>query len=362
MSAESSLYFARTGETPQRVLTIRLGAVGDVLTTLPAIAALRRLLPNATIHHLVEEGAADVVSELPSLDDVIVVPRQQIMAELRRLKTKAARAMWSRLRAERYDLVVDFQNLLRSAVWTVATAAPHAIVRANWQEMSPLAFDFRVPCKPMSNVVQQHGNLLSVLSSDRAMPPLSACAPHITGAAWRSAAERLVALDVRAPYVVIAPGSRWPRRSLPHRLIEAGVRALRRAGVALLLVGGPSERGWLEALGHELRIPVSVDLTLKPLFAVIAGAAGIFCADSAPMHVADMLELPTTCVFGPSAPELYGPMFAPAVVVRDERYAGQHSFRGKDVDYFSGVGADRIERGIEHMLALPARAGAAESR
>lgn len=64
--------------TPRKVLTIRLGAVGDALTVLPAIAALRRLLPNAVIHHLVERGAAPVVQGLAQLDDVIVVPRDEV--------------------------------------------------------------------------------------------------------------------------------------------------------------------------------------------------------------------------------------------------------------------------------------------
>jgi heptosyltransferase I len=355
VSFESSAYFQRTGHRPERILTIRLGAVGDVLTTLPALRALRGLFPQATIHHLVEEGAADVVRGLAVLDDVVVVPRDQLRRELGRFRAKTFASVWRELRGRRYDLVIDFQNLLRSAIWKIATGSKHGIVRARWQEMSPLAFDFRVPCQPFDNVVRQHGNLLSVLSGDGATPKLSACAPFVPEDAARMAETLRAKLGIGGPYVVVAPGSRWPRRSLPERIVTAGVRRLKHAGVQVLLIGGPNERGWLEALGESLAVPVSVELPLKPLFALIAGAAGIFCADSAPLHVADMFELPATTVFGPSAPELYGPVFAPAFVLRDERLSGQHSFRGKDVDYFCAISGSAVEAGIDQMLSLSAK-------
>jgi heptosyltransferase-1 len=328
---------------PQRVLTIRLGAVGDVLTTLPAIAALRRLLPNAVIHHLVERGAAPVVQGLPALNDVIVVPRDEITRELKRFRLKTFASTWSRLRSERYDLVIDFQNLLRSAVWKVATGARHGIVRNHWRELSPLPFDMRVACDAKANVVVQHGQLLSALTQDGRTPTLKPCAPAIGAAA--SIEARGVMSDER--YIVIAPGSRWPRRAVPDRLIEAAVKAIT---LPVVLLGGPNERGWLEGLAKRLNIPVSVDLKLEAMFALIKQASGLVCADSAPLHAADMFGVPMTCIFGPSAPELYGPAFAQAAVLRDAQYAGQHSFRGKNIDYFAGIDAASVERAVGQML------------
>ena len=329
-------------DTPQKVLTIRLGAVGDVLTTLPAIAALRALLPNAVIHHLVERGAAPVVHGLPQLDEVVVVPRDDISRELKRFSMKTFSATWSRLRSERYDLVIDFQNLLRSAVWKVATGARHGIVRNKWRELSPLPFDTRVALDGKANVVTQQGQLLGPLTADGKTPLLAACAPLISAQAT-SEAERI---SKAKPYVVIAPGSRWPRRALPDRLIEAAARAVT---LPVILLGGPNERGWLEGLGQRLQIPVSVDLELEAMFALIRDAAGLVCADSAPLHAADMFGVPMVCIFGPSAPELYGPAFTPSIVLRDEQYAGQHSFRGKNIDYFAGIDSAAVERAVTQM-------------
>lgn len=346
----TSEYERRAGALPERVLTIRLGAVGDVLTTLPAVQALRSLLPRAKIYHLVEEGAADAIRGLSALDDVIVVPRAQISREAKRLSFRTFSLVRRELRARRIDFVVDFQNLLRSAVWKWASGADHGVVRRHWRELSPIAFDFRVPTSANDNVVLQHGELLKVLTPDGKRPALKACPPAIDDAAWRTAREVVRASRLGSVYGVIAPGSRWPRRSLPKRIIVAAAKAMRRIGWEPLIIGGPNERGWIEPIASEVGAPFSVDLPLKPLFALIADAAGIVCADSGPLHAADMFERPTVAVFGPSAPELYGPAFAPAVVVRDERYAGQHSFRGKDIDYFEAVGDREIDAGVERMI------------
>ncbi len=288
-----------------------------------------------------------MVQGLAQLDDVIVVPRDEISRELKRFCLKAFSATWARLRSERYDLVIDFQNLLRSAVWKVATGAPHGIVRNKWRELSPLPFDMRVACDGNANVVSQHGQLISVLTEDGQAPALTPCAPAISTAA--SLEARSVMSDAR--YVVVAPGSRWPRRALPDRIVEAAVKAVK---WPVVLLGGPNERGWLEGLGAQLRIPVSVDLKLEAMFALIKQASGLVCADSAPLHAADMFGVPMTCIFGPSAPELYGPAFAKSEVLRDAQYAGQHSFRGKNVDYFAGIDAAAVERAVAQMQASSA--------
>lgn len=99
---------------------------------------------------------------------------------------------------------------------------------------------------------------------------------------------------------------------------------------------------------------MSVDSKLEAMFALIEQASGLVCADSAPLHAADMFGVPMTCIFGPSAPELYGVVFAKSEVLRDAQYAGQHSFRGKNVDYFAGIDAAAVERAVAQMQASSA--------
>ncbi len=110
-----------------RILIVKLSALGDVIHTLPALTTLRRQQPGAEIHWLVEEASAELLEQHPALNRRWVLPRREWT---RRFKSGerwgAVRAFleWAReFRRERYDLVVDFQGLAKSAVWVTLARA-----------------------------------------------------------------------------------------------------------------------------------------------------------------------------------------------------------------------------------------------
>jgi len=104
------------------VLLIRLRLIGDVVFTTPAVAALRKRLPGARLTYVVEPEAAPVVTGNPNLDRIVVAPRP---AGLKRLTGDLALAR--RLRADAYDLVIDFHGGPRSCWLAWATRAPRRI-------------------------------------------------------------------------------------------------------------------------------------------------------------------------------------------------------------------------------------------
>src|SRR5262245_48226681 len=95
----------------ERILVVRLGAVGDVVRTLPAAAGVRAQWPRAHLAWLVEAGSASVLRGQSWLDQVIVFPREELARGLRRGNLLAFARILSaflrELRAERFDLVVD---------------------------------------------------------------------------------------------------------------------------------------------------------------------------------------------------------------------------------------------------------------
>ena len=103
------------------ILIVKLSALGDVVQTIPAFEALRSRYPMAHISWLVEEGTAELLEHYPGLDEVYVCKRKSWLKKLRRP------ALWpavcldiiefsKRLRNRYYDLIIDFQGLLKSAV------------------------------------------------------------------------------------------------------------------------------------------------------------------------------------------------------------------------------------------------------
>ncbi len=294
----------------ERILVIRLGAVGDVVRTLPAAGGLRASWPRAHLAWLVEPAAASVLRGQPWLDEVIVFPRGALGAALRRGRLvttiRLARAFVSELRAGRFDLVVDFHAILKSGLFAwlsrskrrVSYARPFAREGAAWfathrARLSP----------PKQSRFDRNEALLRFLASEAELParPL-----HVPPAALARIDEALA--GVRGP-VVIHPGT---SDATPYkRWTAAGyasvARALAADGVPCVVTSGPAESdremaaAVLAAAGGAAR-PAPATPTLLDLAALFARSRLYLGADSGPMHVASAVGTPVVQLLGPTDP------------------------------------------------------------
>src|SRR6266576_4550898 len=99
-----------------RILIVKLGSVGDIVHTLPALAAVRKAIPNAEISWVVERRASEILRDNPFLDRLIVVDTKALRRGLVSGETlRAPRQQLRQLRASAFDLALDFQGLLKSA-------------------------------------------------------------------------------------------------------------------------------------------------------------------------------------------------------------------------------------------------------
>ncbi|RIK89761.1 MAG: hypothetical protein DCC71_25845, partial [Proteobacteria bacterium] len=126
----TNLLAATLGPPPaaDRILVIRLGAVGDVVRTLPAVSALRAAYAGAHVAWLVEPASHSAVAGQPWIDEVLVFPREELASLLRRGRLVAAARTAARcvraLRARRFDLVLDFHAIVKSGALAWASGAP----------------------------------------------------------------------------------------------------------------------------------------------------------------------------------------------------------------------------------------------
>src|SRR5262249_54290946 len=119
---------------PLRILLIRLSAIGDVVNTLPALSLLRAARPDAFPAYAVEARARDVVAGHPMLDEVFVFPRRRWREMLVRPSPRGwstllgeVRAFRAALRAQHFDVALDFQSNLKGAAHAIASGAGRRI-------------------------------------------------------------------------------------------------------------------------------------------------------------------------------------------------------------------------------------------
>lgn len=291
--------------------------------TTPAIGAVRRRFPTARITYLVEAPAEPVVRHHPDLDAVRVLERPRGLARLR-YDLQLAR----RLRAERFDLVIDFHGGPRSGFLARATGAPrrigYALPGRQW------CYTTRVPWSrslvpPRHSVLNQWDLLvpLGVETPDAAAAPV--VMPVDAGAAARVAA-RLAAASVaeHAPIVVLHvsagnPFRRWPTAAFAE---VAAQLAADDAARRIIITSGPSEAEAAETVASQARalagaaaagIVRSGEFDLSELRALVGRAALYIGGDSGPLHVAATTATPVVALFGPTLPERSMPWRDPAI-------------------------------------------------
>ncbi|MBU2056029.1 MAG: glycosyltransferase family 9 protein [Proteobacteria bacterium] len=153
------------------ILIVKLSAIGDVIHTLPALAALRRLYPDADITWVVEEAAADLLADHPDLNRVIVSRRKTWLSGLRRgliIKSLGEmRAFLRELRSRRYDLVIDFHGLLKSAVIVFLSGGKRKLGYASLQEGSGLFYNEKIPEDLGRHAVDRYLDFVRYLAAGR---------------------------------------------------------------------------------------------------------------------------------------------------------------------------------------------------
>jgi ADP-heptose:LPS heptosyltransferase len=299
-------------ESPRadRILVIRLGALGDVVRTLPAVALLRAQYPSAEITWLVEPGASGVLQGQSLVNEVMVFPRDRLERLLRGFRLAAlvreCLRMARLLRAREFDLVLDFHGILKSGVLAWLSAAPLRVAYAppvgreqGWRFSNQRAV--LAPGK-MSRFDRNEGLVHYLNGTPSAVSGASLeLAP---GAALR-AAERCL-----SPSAIIHPGTS-PATPYKRYTVEGYAevaRSLRdRIGLPSLVAHGPGQAE-LEfakrivgaSQGAASLAPATA--SFAELAELLAGASLFIGSDSGPLHAASLVGTPVVQILGPTDP------------------------------------------------------------
>ena len=304
-----------------RIGIIRLGSLGDILHTLPALSALRRKFPRDgggpsggnRIEWLVESAHASFLAGHPLLDDLHVMDTRR----WRRLRRGAAGPVDAvrRVRRSRFDVALDFQGLLKSAILARLSGAKKRIGFDSDRCREPAASVlYTHPVAPPSgaeHAIERNLSLLGPLGIERDIAiefPLA-----LTESDRRMAdtffADRGWTSEV--PVVAICPGAGWEtKRWGVERFAALGDRIAGDTGAKLLVVRGKDEGPLAEALRANFRAPAEVipPTSVREMAAFLERCRMFIGGDTGPLHLAAALGVPTVALMGPTTPSRNGPL------------------------------------------------------
>ncbi len=284
-----------------RILLSRLQYLGDIVLTLPVVAALKTHFPSCEIDYLVKRPGAELLEGEVGIAIVhrIPDPGEGAAATLRLI---------GRLRERRYDVAVDFLSNPRSALLTFLSGASVRIGGARRIRRHLYTHTVNVP-DGVRSAVSHHLYSLRVLNIDaKATKPIL----RITDAESRAAEELLEGMGVQgaACRIGIHPGGKWQvKRWPPEKFASLALRLHKRCGARIVVFRGPGEGEHSDRLQSHLQnggayLP---ELSVRSAAAVMSRLdAGIFC-DGGAMHVSVAVGIPTVGIFGSSEPEVWFP-------------------------------------------------------
>jgi heptosyltransferase-1 len=292
-----------------RILLVKLSSFGDVLHTLPALEALRAAFPRGRITWLVEAAYAPLLARHPALDDVWLAPRLRPGEWFSGANPVLVRDLLRRLRAQPFDLVVDFQGLLKSAIWVFLARSPRKVGYGGTRELSYLALTDRVrPFDHEAHAVRRYLNLAHHLGASPAPPNF-----RLDLGTDVDVSQFIPRGDSR-PLAVLHPGARWASKLWPSASWARLARWLiNERGFQVAITGSPADRELAARILAELANLPSPALnlvgrtSLAELAAVLRAARLAVTTDTGAMHLAAVLGTPVAALFGPTAPWRTGP-------------------------------------------------------
>jgi heptosyltransferase-1 len=287
-----------------RVLIVKLGSIGDIVHTLPALAALRAGLPQAEISWVAESSCSEILKDNPVLDRLIEVDTKALRRGLMSGETlRAPRQQLRRLRASAFDVALDFQGLIKSASIARLSGARRVFgySRAGLREPASTVFlSRRVSIPPHTHVIRK--GLLLLQGALGISVPSDLSFPIGITPETQSEAER-ASESTGGNFAILNPAGGWPTKLWSaENFGELADLLWANYGMRSLVTYGPGELELAERVQRSSRAgkAAPVSLSLKGFYSLAKSARVYVGGDTGPTHIAVAAGAPIVGLFGPT--------------------------------------------------------------
>ena len=350
MTSESNV---RSRSKIERLLIVRLSAMGDVIHTLPAAYALREAFPHAMIGWLIEERWAELLCapgsprrgprspQRPLADWVHTVQLTGWRKSLWTLKTlQQIATVWNDVRSAGYEVAIDLQGAIRSAVLARWSRAPMMYGAAQPRESpASLLYRRRVLTRG-AHVIEQNLSVAEEAAQTKLKIPRVELPvdPQVESRTSRQLSELGF-----STFAILNPGAGWGAKRWPAERYGEVARRLAENGVRSLINFGPGEEHLVEAAVAASGVAARPSRgSLTELIALTRRARLFIGGDTGPMHLAAALGVPVVGIFGPTDPARNGPYGTRSVVLRSASSATTHARRPEPDEGMLEIGTDAV--------------------
>lgn len=305
----------------EKILFVRLSAIGDVVHTLPCVHILKESLPSVKIGWLVESTASFLVEMNPYVDYVHYYPRKELSKPGLKM-IKFARNFLKNLNDVSYDTSIDFQGLTKSSIIPFLARISERIGFAgkDGRELSRLFNKNRIK-QVREHVIMKNCALLepllnrTVTQEEVALPYV-----HLSEEKTRPVHEKFHEYLVPAP-VIINPGGGWITKIWPLAYYRKLIRMLVEDGAHVCISWGPGEEEMARSIYHPFQGKKGVHIlpktSLFELAALLQKASLVIGPDTGPIHIAAGLDRPVVSIFGPSDNRRNAPWSSKAIALQE---------------------------------------------
>ena len=351
----------------ERILIIRLSAIGDVVRTLPAANALRGKFPTAHIAWIVEEKARDLLTHQPEIDEIIVFQRNRwkkgILNPLTFLGTigEVYRSV-KKLRGKHYDIAFDFHGILKSGLISYLSGAKERVGfgRGYCKEWNHLFNNRKV--SPRSNRISRFERNFALLGSLDLDGGGSDVDLHVSQEDMDFADQFF---QSRCPVtsghlVAIHPGTS-PKTSYKRwassKYSELADKLIEELKATVLFTWGPGEKAMVDKVRTQMRrdsLIAPETHSLKQLAEIFRRCSLYIGSDTGPMHIASLVKTPVVGIFGPTDPIVNAPYGAtPHIIVRKDLPCSPCRNRGcKDVECMKTISSQDVFNAAKTLLEM----------
>jgi heptosyltransferase-1 len=308
----------------QKFLVMRLGSLGDIVHTFPAVAGLRECFPNAEIVWVTHPKWEALVRSSNLANEIWTVDTRD---------WAALRGILTRIRRHHFETAIDYQGLWKSASIPFLTRVPKRIGFSSdtiREAGVPLFYTDRVRVNPATHMAEQNGELsVRAGAKSRTGSVVLTISPE-----GEASTKRRLETEGITDYVVLSPGGGWRSKCWPpERFGKLASRISQELKLRCVINMGPGEEDLVQSAiaAAEGSQPVAFKGNLGELMTLLKNASAVVAGDTGPLHLADALRAPVVAIFGPTDPARNGPYWHSGVVLRWE---------GAETTYKRGTASD----------------------